>query len=131
MQQQPQFMASPPTLHHPTPTHPPAPLLSHPPPGEYGGGASMGTGGGGDFQAFMPFQELTGSAATQLGVQFGKSAFVAGQQYVQQNVPLLEWDLTIRIDGQVCSPEHRQVLLECQHQLCKKKDLAGVIPFPA
>lgn len=86
MQQQPQFMASPPTLHHPTPTHPPAPLLSHPPPGEYGGGASMGTGGGGDFQAFMPFQELTGSAATQLGVQFGKSAFVAGQQYVQQNM---------------------------------------------
>jgi hypothetical protein len=29
---------------------------------------------------------MSGTAATQLGMQFGKSAFEAGQQYMQQNV---------------------------------------------
>ncbi|KAF2097969.1 YIF1-domain-containing protein, partial [Rhizodiscina lignyota] len=85
-----------PPLHHPVPQHvSTVPQLRSPPPpvsqsqqqqsGGYGyGGAPQGQGQGNPYmnQAFGGFMNDT---TAQMGIQVGKSAMVAGQEYMEQN----------------------------------------------
>ncbi|KAF2205222.1 YIF1-domain-containing protein [Delitschia confertaspora ATCC 74209] len=90
-----------PPLHHPVPQHvssvpqlrsPPPPVPPSQPASGYGyaqqpqGGPSGPAGGGGGSYMHPAFGGFMNDSTAQMGVQFGKTAMMAGQEYVEQNL---------------------------------------------
>lgn len=88
-----------PPLHHPVPQHvSTVPMMRSPPPPQSQGGSNYGSPYGGQMDSnlassgagqFAPaFGGFMNDQTAQMGFQIGKSAAMAGQEYMEQNVGL-------------------------------------------
>ena len=85
-----------PPLHHPVPQHvstvpqlrsPPPPVSSQSSQGYgAGGGNPYQQQGGGTGNVFGAYGQFMNDPTAQVAAQFGQTAFVKGQEYVEQNV---------------------------------------------
>jgi hypothetical protein len=92
-----------PPLHHPVPQHvSTVPMMRSPPPPQSQGGSNYGSPYGGQMDSghapnggsqFAPaFGGFMNDHTAQMGFQIGKSAAMAGQEYMEQNVGFLSCD---------------------------------------